>query len=59
MLNQENSNPGTITVKGGTFVNYDPSQGDDHLHGNFVAAGYKVVSERQANGDIWYTVVPE
>lgn len=59
VLNQENSNPGTITVKGGTFVNYDPSLGDDHLHGNFVAAGYKVVSETQANGDIWYTVVPE
>ena len=59
VLNQNNSNPGTITVKGGTFVNYDPSQGDDHLHGNFVADGYKVVSETQANGDIWYTVVPE
>ena len=59
MLNQENSNPGTIAVKGGTFVNQDPSQGDDNLGGNFVAPGYKVVSEKQANGDIWYTVVPE
>ena len=26
---------------------------------NFVAEGYKVVSETQDNGDIWYTVVPE
>ena len=59
VLNQNNSHSGTITVKGGTFVNQDPSQGDDNLGGNFVAPGYKVVSETQANGDIWYTVVPE
>ena len=40
VLNQNNSNPGTITVTGGTFVNYDPSTGDDYLGGNFVADGY-------------------
>ena len=57
VLNQNNGNPGTITVKGGTFVNYDPSTGDDHLHGSFVPAGYSVVSSKQANGDVWYTVV--
>lgn len=57
VLNQQNSNPGTITVKGGTFVNYDPSKGDDNLHGNFVASGYHVTSETKANGDVWYTVV--
>ena len=57
VLNQSNGNPGTITVKGGTFVNYDPSKGDDNLGGNFVADGYKVVSETKANGDVWYTVV--
>ncbi len=57
VLNQQNGNPGTITVKGGTFVNYDPSKGDDNLHGNFVADGYAVVSETKANGDVWYTVV--
>lgn len=57
VLNQQNNNPGTITVKGGTFVNYDPSKGDDHLGGNFVADGYKVVSETKDNGDVWYTVV--
>lgn len=57
VLNQQNNNPGTITVKGGTFVNYDPSKGDDNLGGNFVADGYKVVSETKANGDVWYTVV--
>ncbi len=59
VLNQNNSNPGTITVKGGTFVNYDPSKGDDNLGGSFVAPGYKVVSENQTNGDTWYTVVAE
>ena len=57
VLNQQNGNPGTITVKGGTFVNYDPSKGDDNLGGNFVPAGYSVISETKANGDTWYTVV--
>ena len=57
VLNQNNRHPGTITVKGGTFVNYDPSTGDDNLHGSFVPAGYSVVSSKQANGDVWYTVV--
>ena len=58
VLNQKNDNPGTITVKGGTFVNYDPSKGDDNLHGNFVADGYRVVSEAHGT-DTWYTVVAE
>ena len=58
VLNQNNSNPGTITVKGGTFVNYDPSKGDDNVQPtNFVAEGYSVISETKANGDVWYTVV--
>lgn len=57
VLNQQNNKPGTITVKGGTFVNYDPSKGDDNLGGNFVADGYKVVSETKDNGEVWYTVV--
>lgn len=58
VLNQSNGNPGTITVKGGTFVNYDPSKGDDNLGGNFVAPGYKVVSEAHGS-DTWYKVVAE
>ena len=57
VLNQNNGTPGTITVKGGTFVNYDPSTGDDNLGGNFVAPGYSVITETKANGDTWYTVV--
>ena len=60
VLNLQNGTSGTITVKGGTFVNYNPSTGDDHDQPtNFVADGYKVVSAAQTNGDIWYTVVPE
>ena len=48
-----------IIVKGGTFVNFDPSNNSAEGAGtNFVADGYTVVSETQSNGDIWYTVVP-
>ena len=49
-----------IIVKGGTFVNFDPSNNlAEGESTDFVADGYKVVSEEQTNGDIWYTVVPE
>ena len=49
-----------IIVKGGTFVNFDPSNNLAEGAGtDFVADGYKVVSETQANGDVWYTVVPK
>ena len=49
-----------IIVKGGTFVNFDPSNNlAEGENTNFVAPGYKVISERQSNGDIWYTVVAE
>ncbi len=49
-----------ITVYGGTFVNYDPSDSaSENPHGNFVAEGYTVISETQENGDVWYTVVKE
>lgn len=49
-----------IIVKGGIFVNFDPSNNTAEGAGtNFVADGYKVVSETQENGDIWYTVVAE
>ena len=49
-----------IIVKGGTFVNFDPSNNTAEGAGtNFVADGYKVVSEKQTNGEVWYTVVPQ
>ena len=48
-----------IIVKGGTFVNFDPSNNSAEGAGtNFVAEGYKVVSETHGE-DIWYIVVPE
>ena len=47
-----------IIVKGGTFVNYDPSDSaSENPHANFVAEGYSVMKETKANGDVWYTVV--
>ncbi len=52
--------PANIIVKGGTFVNFDPSNNTAEGAGtNFVADGYKVVSASQTNGEVWYTVVPE
>lgn len=44
-LNIQNSgNKASILVYDGTFVNYDPSTGDDYLGGNFVADGYASVT---------------
>ena len=46
-----------IIVKGGTYVNFDPSNNAaEGEHTNFVADGYKVVSEAHGS-DTWYTVV--
>ena len=50
----------SIVVTGGTFVNFHPADnGAEGAHTNFVAAGYTVEAETQANGDVWYTVVAE
>lgn len=46
-----------ITIRGGTFVNFDPSANPEGAGTSYVANGYKVISETQANGDVWYTVV--
>lgn len=47
-----------IIVTGGTFVNFNPADcWAEGAHTNFVAAGYSVISETKANGDVWYTVV--
>lgn len=49
-----------IIVTGGTFVNFNPADCQaEGAHTNFVADGYKVVTETQTNGDVWYTVVPK
>ena len=48
-----------IIVMGGTFVNFNPADCQaEGEHTNFVADGYKVVSEAHG-ADTWYTVVPE
>ena len=47
-----------VIIQGGTFINFDPSNCTAEGAGtNFVADGYKVVSQTQTNGDVWYTVV--
>lgn len=55
VLNQKNSTPGTITVYGGRFKNYDPATGDDNLGGNFVASGYEsvLISEAEATPKVY------
>ena len=53
-LNCNDSDPATITVKGGSFYQFDPSNvtvGEGEI---FIADGYKVVQ----NGD-WYNVVAD
>ncbi len=54
-----NRSTGFINIYGGTFVNFDPSTGGNDPGNIRVMEGYKVVSEAQANGDVWYTVVAE
>ena len=56
--NRENGTA-SVEIMGGTYVNFNPADNTaEGAHTNFVAAGYTVVSETQANGDVWYTVVP-
>ena len=60
ILNLIDKSNAAIEVYGGTFVNYDPTNSvTENPADNFVADGYKVVSEDKGNGEIWYTVVPE
>ena len=54
-----NAGRAKIIVKGGTFVNFDPSNNPEGVGTSFIADGYKVISENQTNGDVWYTVVPK
>ena len=52
-----NARSAKIIVKGGTFVNFDPSNNPEGAGTSYVADGYKVVSEVHGS-DTWYTVVP-
>ena len=55
-----------ITLRGGTFVNWNPMDSafarpwtnPDVPALIVLAEGYKMISETQANGDVWYSVVP-
>ena len=47
----------TIEIKGGTFVNFDPSSNPEGTGTSYLADGYIAVGEKQANGETWYTVV--
>ena len=55
VLNIRNNSNASIQCKGGTFVNYNPADGDDEMDGTFVAPGYKSVQ----TGDNEWTVMPE
>ena len=45
-----------VIIKGGTFVNFDPSHSPEGDGTSYVADGYKVVSEAHGS-DTWYKVV--
>lgn len=55
-----------ITISGGTFVNWNPMDSafakawtnPDVPALIVLAEGYQMISETQANGDVWYTVIP-
>ena len=47
-----------IIIKGGTFINFDPSDSaSENPRGNFLKDGY-TVEVTQHGADTWYTVVP-
>ena len=65
-------NTNRIVFKGGTFVNWNPLEDRmcytgqwpgsyDAFQGPWMLVwdGYKVVSETQTSGDVWYSVLPE
>lgn len=54
-----NSGEASVEIRGGTFVNFDPSDNPEGEGTSYVAEGYKVNKELQQSGEIWYTVVPE
>ena len=65
-INCNDKLPGTVTIYGGSFVNFDPSNlecepqswNDAHPNG-FVAEGYTVVTSLDGEGNTVYTVVKD
>ncbi len=47
-----------VSIKGGTFVNFNPAKAPETNTPSYVADGYKVVTETH-DDDIYYIVVPE
>ncbi len=71
-MGTNSGNTNRIIFKGGTFVNWNPlddrmcytgawPESYEQFSGPWMLVwdGYKVVSETQDNGDVWYSVVPE
>lgn len=56
VLNLQNTSTGSFQVSGGTFINFDPATGDDHLGGNFVASGYVSYKSAEDAETVKYTV---
>lgn len=54
VLNKKDNTNAVINVTGGTFVNFDPSNGNENPNESFVAEGYHV----EVDGNK-YTVVPD
>jgi hypothetical protein len=56
LLNTHDGRPGTMLIRGGTFINHKPGTNDAYYI--TVAEGYEIVSE-VIDGDTYYTVVPK
>lgn len=55
-----NNGTAKVTIIGGTFFNFDPSNNASEGAGtNYVPDGYKVISEQDSDGNTLYTVVAE
>ena len=60
LLNEAHNNgTASFEVKGGTFVNFDPSNPKTDDATSYVATGYKVVEEKRSDTITWYHVVPD
>ena len=65
--NLKYANNQKVTLRGGTFVNWNPMDSafarpwtnPDVPAMIVLAEGYQMISETQANGDVWYMVVPQ
>ena len=65
--NLKYANNQKVTLRGGTFVNWNPMDSafarpwtnPDVPAMIVLADGYEMISETQANGDVWYMVVPQ